>query len=573
MPTEYYSDNPFYQLMVRILIRCGITDYLPKKTRLSKSDRDKLGQVQIEILRIQNLIKKANNAVTSRTQLRYILENDEKKEAIPSEAEKKDPVPSLVKLVTDYINKREDLKNIALAPQSLPEEVIEKLLADDTLQFLDRPSTSSKIYNVLMLADAMQIHYAVLDVLAACVTSNDESFRKIWSSAGQIFVRATSTYVPLIDSLLYFACAHGNETILKSFINDLKRLFTDEHPSPIKLQRFNQLFLFACEFGHLEIVKILLDSGANITYSDNANNTGFHLACKHGHYDLTKFMLEKNPNFVTTGNFSKDIGLNLAVKNGHLALVDLLLAHKSPVAGPASSDDFLNPESTTLDLTKKIKDPEVKNAMEKKLQQHRPDIYAKQSKLISSNRFNLLFLLIPAVLGIVLILPGIILGTDKPLFYFAFSLLAASFCCGLPIFCIRSYRYRIALQNLAQEENQLQENPQETTHLLIDNSLDTTYGSLQQPLAQEEQIIPITGKESSEGKKEETSDDEGNRQAKTESLKQSTERSRSTFFPETGVVIKDDSDSAQPPTQPLANPKDSEFGGIIHHSNSKNQSP
>ena len=73
----------------------------------------------------------------------------------------------------------------------------------------------------------------------------------------------------------------------------------------------------ACENGHLEIVKLLLQNNCNIecgntsVYSDlrfEINNCSFqekrpiHLACMNGHLDIAKLLLQKNFNIECEDN-------------------------------------------------------------------------------------------------------------------------------------------------------------------------------------------------------------------------------------------------------------------------------
>jgi ankyrin repeat protein len=71
-----------------------------------------------------------------------------------------------------------------------------------------------------------------------------------------------------------------------------------------------QVMYCAAEEGHLEVVKLLLDKGADIGYA-------ITLAARNGHLEAVKLLLDEGA--------STDDGIEVAVQNGHLEVVKLLL--------------------------------------------------------------------------------------------------------------------------------------------------------------------------------------------------------------------------------------------------------
>ena len=71
--------------------------------------------------------------------------------------------------------------------------------------------------------------------------------------------------------------------------------------------------------GHLEIVKLLLESGANVHIKDKGDQTALHLASRNGHLEIVKLLLESGAN------------VNIKDKNGQTALHYASRYHKSEV--------------------------------------------------------------------------------------------------------------------------------------------------------------------------------------------------------------------------------------------------
>ena len=74
----------------------------------------------------------------------------------------------------------------------------------------------------------------------------------------------------------------------------------------------------ACKCGRLEIIKFLLEKGANLHESDDQP---LCLAARNGHLEVAKFLLKKGANL----HAWDDQALCLATENDHLEVVKLLL--------------------------------------------------------------------------------------------------------------------------------------------------------------------------------------------------------------------------------------------------------
>jgi len=87
----------------------------------------------------------------------------------------------------------------------------------------------------------------------------------------------------------------------------------------------------ACQHGHLEVVKLLLDHRAavNAMTFDGRRLTALHFASQNGHHEIAKLLLKFKADVNATTYFSADTALHFASRNGHKDVVKLLLAHKA----------------------------------------------------------------------------------------------------------------------------------------------------------------------------------------------------------------------------------------------------
>lgn len=92
--------------------------------------------------------------------------------------------------------------------------------------------------------------------------------------------------------------------------------------------------IMACSFGHVSIVKLLLDKGVDVTAVNEEGENALHVASIHGHHDVVKLLLlsAPHPSYINC----KDIyfgrtPLFLAAMKGHLKVVQILLEHQAVV--------------------------------------------------------------------------------------------------------------------------------------------------------------------------------------------------------------------------------------------------
>jgi ankyrin repeat protein len=121
---------------------------------------------------------------------------------------------------------------------------------------------------------------------------------------------------------LFEACAIGKVERVKSILKRKPKLLNEFAPDgfqPLGLASF---------FGHVEIVRFLLESGAEVnTPSQNGLKvTPLNSAAAGRHYEIAMLLLERdaNPNIRQEGDF---VPLHSAAMNGQIEMVKLLLQY------------------------------------------------------------------------------------------------------------------------------------------------------------------------------------------------------------------------------------------------------
>jgi len=83
--------------------------------------------------------------------------------------------------------------------------------------------------------------------------------------------------------------------------------------------------MYGCAGGHEEVVRVLLDAGANVEDHNENGHTPLMEAASAGHVQVAKILLEHGAGINTHSNEFKESALTLACYKGHLEMVRFLL--------------------------------------------------------------------------------------------------------------------------------------------------------------------------------------------------------------------------------------------------------
>jgi len=81
---------------------------------------------------------------------------------------------------------------------------------------------------------------------------------------------------------------------------------------------------FACENGHLEVARLLLDHGADTQQATKSGSTPLHSACEQGHEEVARLLLDRGAN-KEKASIRGCTPLFYACRKDHLPVVRLLL--------------------------------------------------------------------------------------------------------------------------------------------------------------------------------------------------------------------------------------------------------
>jgi len=107
--------------------------------------------------------------------------------------------------------------------------------------------------------------------------------------------------------------------------------YVEELKTLIKLGvkiNLNSGFIDACRFGHINILKLLLDNKVKTNYLNNNGQSGFMLACSYGHIEIVKLLLEKNNKIKDDLNLKNMTALMYSCISNRIDIVKLLISNK-----------------------------------------------------------------------------------------------------------------------------------------------------------------------------------------------------------------------------------------------------
>ena len=119
------------------------------------------------------------------------------------------------------------------------------------------------------------------------------------------------------DTSFVVACRRGNTEVVK---------LLHQHTEKIELKDSKTAFRLACEYEHIDVIRLLLNHSAHHSINMNDVMLALMCACKDGHKSVVQLLLEHSPKDIELNTeYNGMSALMCACKNGRIGVVQLLL--------------------------------------------------------------------------------------------------------------------------------------------------------------------------------------------------------------------------------------------------------
>ncbi|KAL3278816.1 hypothetical protein HHI36_016337 [Cryptolaemus montrouzieri] len=129
-------------------------------------------------------------------------------------------------------------------------------------------------------------------------------------------------------SSLRLACTQGDVIGVKEIISSLSKdaeLIINMAPSGA-----NTLLFLACQIGNKDIVKVLLEHGADGRYHPITKYSPLYIACYHGYLEIAEIILLRFPELVQQHTVERWLPIHACCINGHATVLSLLFSFPYP---------------------------------------------------------------------------------------------------------------------------------------------------------------------------------------------------------------------------------------------------
>ena len=108
-------------------------------------------------------------------------------------------------------------------------------------------------------------------------------------------------------------------TVRNKALQDLELIDESKYTDFIDVHAYrNEALSLAAEYGHLDVVKCLVEQGANI---HDCNDCALRLAAEKGHLNVVQYLVEQGADIHALDNYA----LRCAAENGHIEVVKYLV--------------------------------------------------------------------------------------------------------------------------------------------------------------------------------------------------------------------------------------------------------
>lgn len=106
-------------------------------------------------------------------------------------------------------------------------------------------------------------------------------------------------------------------------LEEAKRIGEGRERDYIKDRGGDSILHTACEYGHKEILQMLIKKGIDVNAIDKRGDTPLHCAARNGQVEIVALLLEKNAN-INARSKTGHSPISQAIRNGHLSIVKIL---------------------------------------------------------------------------------------------------------------------------------------------------------------------------------------------------------------------------------------------------------
>lgn len=121
-----------------------------------------------------------------------------------------------------------------------------------------------------------------------------------------------------LNWLFYLAVFNNNEVFIKYWLNTMKRSANINNETGLPP------IYYACSGNKFNIVKLLIENGANINMCPSYISTPLQMACERNDLDMVKYLVENGANINQRHYFRYHSALDIAIKNDYKDIINYL---------------------------------------------------------------------------------------------------------------------------------------------------------------------------------------------------------------------------------------------------------